>query len=309
MGAPSWRLARRRAALRLARCHCALTPPNACADTRVGTHAHRPARPHLPPSSARGWLPSRHRNAARPLMSPAASPSRPPRPCSDPQQRARTAAWTAEIPKCPPASPRANPRRPRWPPARQQTCCGPDLRSAAQLQPQSQYRSNKKMPAVAAAATRRPTKAAVALFCVRWMAPLQMMMRCPNRPPPCQRDAGPSRLQPSCSPLPRSSLARRRERPVGATKAELLLVGGLEDTEGAHQALVHRHHRARVVKLAAVVGGGEDGDELPVGEELVAVLDDLVRTHDQVVVVLLQELAHDVGAERVRHPAVILSPT
>ena len=31
---------------------------------------------------------------------------------------------------------------------------------------------------------------------------------------------------------------------VEAAVGELLLVGGLEDLEGAHQGLVHRHHRA-----------------------------------------------------------------
>lgn len=41
-----------------------------------------------------------------------------------------------------------------------------------------------------------------------------------------------------------------------------------------------------VVKLAAVVGRGEERDELPLGEELVAVLDDLVRAADQVELVL-----------------------
>ena len=52
---------------------------------------------------------------------------------------------------------------------------------------------------------------------------------------------------------------------------------GLQDAEGAHQALVDRHDRAGVVELAAVVGRREDGDQLPVGEELVAVLHHLGR--------------------------------
>ena len=52
---------------------------------------------------------------------------------------------------------------------------------------------------------------------------------------------------------------------------------GLQDAEGAHQALVDRHDRAGVVELAAVVGRREDGHQLPVGEELVAVLHHLVR--------------------------------
>jgi len=50
---------------------------------------------------------------------------------------------------------------------------------------------------------------------------------------------------------------------------------GLEDLEGAEQAGVDVHECAGVVELAAVVGRREYGDELPVGEELVAVLHDL----------------------------------
>ena len=45
--------------------------------------------------------------------------------------------------------------------------------------------------------------------------------------------------------------------------------------KGAHEGLVHRHHSARVVELAAVVGRREERDELPFGEELVAVLNHL----------------------------------
>ena len=42
--------------------------------------------------------------------------------------------------------------------------------------------------------------------------------------------------------------------------------------EGAHKGLVHRHHGASVVKLPAVVGGREEGDQLSLGKELVAIL-------------------------------------
>lgn len=47
-------------------------------------------------------------------------------------------------------------------------------------------------------------------------------------------------------------LARRRERSV-ATPKELLLVGRLEDSEGAHKRLVDAHDGACVVKLATVI--------------------------------------------------------
>lgn len=50
----------------------------------------------------------------------------------------------------------------------------------------------------------------------------------------------------------------------------LLLLGGLEDLERAHERVVHGHHRACVVKLAAVVRGAEDRHQLATREELVA---------------------------------------
>lgn len=53
--------------------------------------------------------------------------------------------------------------------------------------------------------------------------------------------------------------------------------GRAEDAEGAGERLVHRHHRRRIVELAAVVRGGEDGDEFAVGEELVASNNDRER--------------------------------
>ena len=45
--------------------------------------------------------------------------------------------------------------------------------------------------------------------------------------------------------------------------------------EGAHQCLVHRHHTAGVIELSTVVGGREQGHQLPLGEKLVTVFDNL----------------------------------
>ena len=88
----------------------------------------------------------------------------------------------------------------------------------------------------------------------------------------------------------------------------LLLLGGLEDLERAHQRVVHTHHRTRVVELAAVVGRTEDRDQLALGEEFVTVLDDLVRAADEVEVVSAQELSHHVLAKGEGHTTVVLSP-
>lgn len=88
----------------------------------------------------------------------------------------------------------------------------------------------------------------------------------------------------------------------------LLLIRWLEYLEAAHQRFVHAHHRARVVELAAVVGGGEERHELAFAEELVAVLYDLVSATDQVDVVSVVKLLHDVFTECEAHSAIVLAP-
>jgi hypothetical protein len=91
--------------------------------------------------------------------------------------------------------------------------------------------------------------------------------------------------------------------------AELLfLLCWLEDLEGAEQTLVHAHHGTGVVELAAVVGGAEQRNELTLGEELIAILNDLMRTADEVHVVFLQEARDNVGAEREGDATVVLGP-
>lgn len=47
--------------------------------------------------------------------------------------------------------------------------------------------------------------------------------------------------------------------------------------EGADEVLVYVEHRAPVLEESAVVGRGEDGDQLSLAEELVALLDDLIE--------------------------------
>lgn len=67
----------------------------------------------------------------------------------------------------------------------------------------------------------------------------------------------------------------------------MLLLCGLEDLEGAQQTLVDAHHGTGIVKLATVVGSTEECDKLALGEELVAVLNNLVGTTDEIHVMLL----------------------
>jgi len=77
----------------------------------------------------------------------------------------------------------------------------------------------------------------------------------------------------------------------------LLLLCWLEDLERAEQALVNAHHGTSVVEFTTVIWCTEQGDQLTFREELVSVFDDLMRTTDQVHVVLLQETRHYVWTE------------
>lgn len=45
--------------------------------------------------------------------------------------------------------------------------------------------------------------------------------------------------------------------------------------KGAHEGLVHTHHAACIVKLPAVVGGGEQRHQLSLGKELITVFNNL----------------------------------
>jgi len=83
---------------------------------------------------------------------------------------------------------------------------------------------------------------------------------------------------------------------------------GFDDLKGAEQSFVDAHEGAGVVELAAIVWRGEDGDELPVGEELVAVFDDLVGPANEIEIVFLEELGDLVGAEGVGDAPVVFAP-
>ncbi|EJK73072.1 hypothetical protein THAOC_05322, partial [Thalassiosira oceanica] len=83
----------------------------------------------------------------------------------------------------------------------------------------------------------------------------------------------------------------------------------LQYLKAAHKTVVDRHHRRGIVKFPAVVGRGKYRHELPSGEELVPVLDDLVRPHDEVKVMLAEELSDHISAEGERDPPVIFSPS
>jgi hypothetical protein len=79
--------------------------------------------------------------------------------------------------------------------------------------------------------------------------------------------------------------------------------------ERTHERLVHTHHCARIIKLAAVVGCRKEGNELPLGEKLVPVFYNLMRTTNEIEIVFLQEPRYNVWAERETDSAVVLAPS
>jgi len=89
----------------------------------------------------------------------------------------------------------------------------------------------------------------------------------------------------------------------------LSLLGRLEDLEAAHERVINTHHCSRVVEFSAVIGCREERHELPPSEELVAVLDDLVSSADEIKVVLVEELSDDVLAEGEGYSTIVLSPS
>merc|ERR1719474_8195 len=101
----------------------------------------------------------------------------------------------------------------------------------------------------------------------------------------------------------------RSLRPVKA----LILVFGLLLTrlqylERTHECFVDRHHAPGIVELPAVVGRREEGDQLPLGKELVAVLDHLMGSAYEVQVVAVEELADHVSSEGKAHAPIVLTP-
>lgn len=72
--------------------------------------------------------------------------------------------------------------------------------------------------------------------------------------------------------------------------------------------MVDAHEGTGIVELSAIVWGREDGNELPVSEELVAIFDDLVGPANEIEIVFLQELGDLIGAESVGDAPIILAP-
>lgn len=88
----------------------------------------------------------------------------------------------------------------------------------------------------------------------------------------------------------------------------LLLFSWLQNLEAAHECIVNRHHGSSVVELSAVVRSTEESDQLSLGEELVAVLHNLVSSADQIDVMFLGEGGNNFLAKSEADSSIILAP-
>ena len=97
-------------------------------------------------------------------------------------------------------------------------------------------------------------------------------------------------------------------RAIGLDRFLVSLFGvhGAQDFEGAAQTCVNAHHPTGIVELAAVVRRREYGYKSTGCLELVPVLDRLMRSADDVQVMLFQEVTDDLVPERITNsPRVV----
>lgn len=73
-----------------------------------------------------------------------------------------------------------------------------------------------------------------------------------------------------------------------------------------HKVGADNHDCPCIVELTAIVGCGEDGQQLPVRVELVSIFHHLMRPADQIQIVSMEEIQYYVLSEGIRHtPASI----
>ncbi len=78
--------------------------------------------------------------------------------------------------------------------------------------------------------------------------------------------------------------------------------------ERADKVFVNDHHGTVVHKFPAIVWSGKHRDKLPLGKELIPVLDYLMGSAYQVEFVSPVELGHNVLAKSVRHSPLVVFP-
>jgi len=94
----------------------------------------------------------------------------------------------------------------------------------------------------------------------------------------------------------------------GSCASSARVCSGTKNGETAHESVIDGHESARVIELAAVVWCTKHCHQLATTEELVAILDDLMGSTDQVDIIFLQELLDNGLAESVGYATVILTP-
>lgn len=90
--------------------------------------------------------------------------------------------------------------------------------------------------------------------------------------------------------------------------AEELLFASQTHLKRAEQALINAHHGTGIIELAAVIGRTEQRDQLPLGEELVSVFDDLMGSTDEIHVMLLQESRDHIRAKGEGDATIVFAP-
>jgi len=106
------------------------------------------------------------------------------------------------------------------------------------------------------------------------------------------------------------SLSWRCGSALGAaiSSSEVLpLICRLENLKAAHESFINAHHSARVVKFTAVVWCAEESDKLAALEELIAIFYDLMRTTDEINIMLLVKLSNNLLAKCKGNAAVIVT--
>ena len=88
----------------------------------------------------------------------------------------------------------------------------------------------------------------------------------------------------------------------------ILLCVTLKGNELAHQILVYIHDSRIVIEVATIILCTEDGHQLLLGEELIAILLYLMPAHDQIQFMLAEELLYDLIRENETDAAVIFAP-
>ena len=82
-----------------------------------------------------------------------------------------------------------------------------------------------------------------------------------------------------------------------------------QNREATHQSVVYGHQCSRIIEFSTVVWSWEYSNELSTAEEFIAILDDLVRSTNQIDVILLQELLDNSFTKCIADASIVFSPT